>query len=401
VKIALLHYSAWPEVGGVENVMRDQANMLVNAGHDVTVLAGDGLDRKEGYTFALVPELARDFPLNKSVRDVLDRGQADKNFSQYRSLLVETLHQLLDGFDVTFIHNAFTVHRNLAITCALHDLAPQHRFVAWTHDLTASCKDSSLPNPTRPPWNLMRISSPHVTYVATSALRAKELKAHLKPPVEPIVIPNMADPVRVYGLSTEIRRALLSLEIPWRDFVFLLPAKILVRKNIDFALEVTRGLCEQGRNPLLLITGGKVEDNPALEHYGKFLRQSLPPTLQSHVLFLSDYFVVWEDILRDLFLLSDCIFYPSRQEGFGLPVLEAAMHRLPVWCQDIPAYRDLEGGGTFLLDDLAKLADAVEWLEAQPAFRQQRRCRRLFDPSIVYINHYEKLLNTFTASKTS
>ena len=50
--------------------------------------------------------------------------------------------------------------------------------------------------------------------------------------------------------------------------------------------------------------------------------------------------------MRDLYLLSDCLFFPSRHEGFGLPVLEAAMHRMPVWCQDIPAYRALEGSGS-------------------------------------------------------
>src|SRR6202012_6240505 len=54
MKIALLHYSTWPEMGGVENVIRDQAKMLLNAGHKVKVLTGRGLDTKEGYEFVLV-----------------------------------------------------------------------------------------------------------------------------------------------------------------------------------------------------------------------------------------------------------------------------------------------------------------------------------------------------------
>ena len=58
-------------------------------------------------------------------------------------------------------------------------------------------------------------------------------------------------------------------------------------------------------------------------------------------------------------------------------MLEAALHRMPVWCQEIPAYRALEGTGSFFFNDLAKLPEAVDWLESQPAFRQQRRCRRL------------------------
>jgi glycosyltransferase involved in cell wall biosynthesis len=169
----------------------------------------------------------------------------------------------------------------------------------------------------------------------------------------------------------------------------------MVRKNIDFAIEVVKKLQEMERNPLLLISGAKVPNSPASEHYGMFLRQSLPENLHGHVVFLSDYFPVQDDTLRDLYLLSDCLLFPSKQEGFGLPVLEAAMHRLPVWCRDIPAFKALEGSGSFLLDDLAKLPDAITWLETQSPFRQQRRCRRLFDPMIVYSKFYDNLLKPF------
>jgi glycosyltransferase involved in cell wall biosynthesis len=399
MKVAVLHYSTWPEMGGVENVVRDQANMLVNAGHDVTVLTGAGLDTGEGYTFVLMPQLAPDFELNKSVRAVLDRGQSDQNFSQYRSVLVEALEAALAGVDITLVHNIFTVHYNLALTRALHDLAPKHKMIAWTHDLTATNTDTALPNPTQPPWNLMRTSSKDVTYVATSDLRAAEIKAHLKPPVAAQVIPNLVDPVRLFGLTPEMRASILALDIPWRDFVFLLPARVMVRKNIDFAIEVAKKIRAQGRNPLLLITGAKVADSPGSEHYGSFLRQSLPKELSGSVIFLSDYFLVQDDTLRDLYLLSDCLLFPSRQEGFGLPILEAALHRMPVWCGDIPAFRALEGSGSFLLNDLAKLPQALSWLEAQSTFRQQRRCRRLFDPTILFGKYYEPLLNSIAPDK--
>jgi glycosyltransferase involved in cell wall biosynthesis len=173
----------------------------------------------------------------------------------------------------------------------------------------------------------------------------------------------------------------------------------MVRKNIDFAIEIVKKLREAKRNPLLLITGAKVPDSPASEHYGAFLHQSLPEDLQNHVVFLSDYFVVQDDTMRDLYLLADCLLFPSRQEGFGLPVLEAALHRMPVWCWDIPAFRALEGSGSFLLNDLAKLPEAVNWLEGQSPFRQQRRCRRLFDSTIVYSKYYTPFLKSLLPEK--
>jgi glycosyltransferase involved in cell wall biosynthesis len=397
MKFALLHYSTWPEMGGVENVVRDQANMLVRTGHTVKVLTGVGFDLEEGYEFILMPELAPDFELFKNTNAVLTRGQSDQNFSQYRSTLVEALKKVLEGVDVTIVHNVFTTHFNLALTRALHDLAPTHKMIAWTHDLTATNSDFALPNPTQPPWNLMRNSSSEVTYIATSDFRAGEMKVHLKLPRPPQVIPNMVDPSRLFILTPEMRESLVSLLIPWRDFVFFLPAKIMVRKNIDFAIEVVKKIRADGRNPLLLITGAQVAHSPASEHYGTFLRQSLPEELKNHVVFVSDFFDVPDDTLRDLYLMSDCLLFPSRQEGFGLPVIEAAMYRLPIFCHDIPSYRALDSEGSFLLNDLAKLPEALKWLEAQPAFRQQRRCRRLFDPSIIYSKYYLSLLASLAA----
>ena len=72
---------------------------------------------------------------------------------------------------------------------------------------------------------------------------------------------------------------------------------------------------------------------------------------------------------------------------------------LPVWCQDIPAYRALEGAGSFAFKDIAQLPDAVDWLEQQPAFRQQRRCRRLFDPIILYSRYYDSFINSIPIRK--
>jgi glycosyltransferase involved in cell wall biosynthesis len=399
MKIALLHYSYWPEIGGVENVMRDQANMLRRAGHQVKIIAGTGLDAGEDYEFILLPELAPDYELNISVRSVLERGQADKNFSQYRSVLVEAVGAALTGVDVTFVHNVFTMHFNLALTRALHDLAPYHKMVAWTHDMVATNSDYALPNPTQPPWNLMRTSSPDVTYVTVSDRRVDELKAHLKPPVAAKVMLDMIDPGRFFGLTPEMRESLSSLDIAEREFIFLLPARILLRKNLELALEIVKKLCEMKRNPLLLITGAKAPNSPAAERYGDFLRRSLPAELLSHVVFVSDFFVIQDDTLRDLYLLADCLLFPSKQEGFGLPIVEAALHRLPVWCNDVPAFWTTEGESAFMLKDLAKLPDAISWLEAIPTFRQQRKCRRMFDPAIIYRKYYVPLLSSLFPEK--
>ena len=58
-RIAILHYTAPPVVGGVEAVILAHAQILVDAGYPVTVVAGQGEAEAlpEGVDLVLVPEI--------------------------------------------------------------------------------------------------------------------------------------------------------------------------------------------------------------------------------------------------------------------------------------------------------------------------------------------------------
>ena len=47
--------------------------------------------------------------------------------------------------------------------------------------------------------------------------------------------------------------------------------------------------------------------------------------------------------LERLWLLASCAAFPTRAEGFGLPVLEAMARGVPVACSDIPVLREVAG----------------------------------------------------------
>jgi glycosyltransferase involved in cell wall biosynthesis len=86
--------------------------------------------------------------------------------------------------------------------------------------------------------------------------------------------------------------------------------------------------------------------------------------------------------LADLFGLADGLLFPSRDEGFGIPVLEAGLSRLPVFCSDIPPFRETGGADVtrFTLEDSpAKVARLIlDSLARDPAYRLHRRVRREF-----------------------
>lgn len=50
-----------------------------------------------------------------------------------------------------------------------------------------------------------------------------------------------------------------------------------------------------------------------------------------------------DEFLNSVYQFSDCLIAASWAEGFGLPLVEARLHRLPVIARDIPVFRELAG----------------------------------------------------------
>ena len=78
-------------------------------------------------------------------------------------------------------------------------------------------------------------------------------------------------------------------------------------------------------------------------------------------------------MVSDLYRLADILFIPSRDEGFGLPLLEAAITRLPMVCTDSPALREVAGDAAVYVgadDDPADVAARIlRRLDGDPTAR--------------------------------
>jgi glycosyltransferase involved in cell wall biosynthesis len=140
--------------------------------------------------------------------------------------------------------------------------------------------------------------------------------------------------------SHEMRLLINQLDWWERDLVLLAPARMTRRKNLELAIRVVAELKAAGQRPLLVITGPPGPHNPRKD-YAEFLREECQRLqLEEEVCFLSQetWFPgrVSHRLVAELYRWADALLFPSLQEGFGLPMLEAGLARLPIFCMDLP-----------------------------------------------------------------
>lgn len=74
---------------------------------------------------------------------------------------------------------------------------------------------------------------------------------------------------------------------------------------------------------------------------------------------------VSDQYLGMIYAASTCLIVASEGEGFGLPLIEAAQHGLPIIARDIPVFREVAGDHAFYIsaNNSVELAAAIqEWL---------------------------------------
>ncbi|MDR3442942.1 MAG: glycosyltransferase [Legionella sp.] len=73
-----------------------------------------------------------------------------------------------------------------------------------------------------------------------------------------------------------------------------------------------------------------------------------------------------DNYLEQIYAASTCLIAASKGEGFGLPLIEAAFHRLPIIARDVPVFKEIaQNHAYYFSGDMAEdLAQALsEWLE--------------------------------------
>jgi len=139
---------------------------------------------------------------------------------------------------------------------------------------------------------------------------------------------------------------------------FLMVGTVEPRKAHPHALAAVERLWAQGRDVNLVIVGKQ-----------GWMMETFVERLQTHpkqgkrLFWMHD---ISDEYLDTLYKASDALIAASYGEGFGLPLIEAARHKIPIIARDIPVFREVSGEHAFYFPDdkdpATLAASLTQWL---------------------------------------
>lgn len=357
--LAIVHYTAPPkEMGGVEIVMEYHAKFLSELGYKVRVIfgSGGGLDY-QNVTEHKIPLLWPNHPTIQAIQEDLLRDGKSEDFQLVKDEISEDLTKSLKGVGACIVHNIPSMPFNFAATAAVNDVADKlKRVIFWVHD-SALLRNEWSQKKQSFPLTLLHHKSKNTCYVTPTGVRAKEL-AKLDEPYKiesAIVVPNGVNIEEFIKIDETTKLLMRKLGLSFENYIIVTPVRVTPRKNIELALFIVdelQHLIGKPRQIKFLITGPPDHQASKLGMaYLEYLRELIVRRgLTENVIFChelidqkreyrNDNIQKWS--VADVYNIADLILIPSREEGFGLPVIEAGAARKPIFCSRIPPFQEL------------------------------------------------------------
>ena len=206
--------------------------------------------------------------------------------------------------------------------------------------------------------------------IAVSESTARDLGEHF---------PRCADRVAIIPLGVSPRFSPEGLAVSKRAFpgaerlgggYVLYAGGLQPRKNLRALLAAYRALRSQAEAPPLVLVG-KISP-----HAQELMEEARRLSVEQEVIFAG---YLPDDMMPALYRGATIFVYPSRYEGFGLPVLEAMASGTPVVTSSVSAMPEVAGEAALLVspESAEELAGAMARLLADAALQADLRVRGL------------------------
>ncbi|MEM3550031.1 MAG: glycosyltransferase family 4 protein [Candidatus Bathyarchaeia archaeon] len=362
VGVGIIHYTAPPKaIGGVEIVIDHHVNYLSKAGYKMHVIYGEGggLGYRDVVEHKL-PLLSPNNPRIQSLQEqILKEKKKTPEFEDVKKSLKEDLTKILSEINTCIVHNIPSMPFNFAATAAINELVEQlklKKVIYWLHD-SVLLREEWKNMDGNFPFTLLHYKNPKIIFVTPTSFRAKQF-ARLPEPYKidkVMVVPNGVSLEEYIKIDETTKLLMKKLGLSFDNYIIVTPVRVTPRKNIELALFVVdelKHLMEPIRPIKLLITGPVDHQSVKMGMlYMEYLKELIDRRgLHENVIFCHEYIaqkreyreghiVKWS--VGDIYNIADLVFIPSREEGFGLPVIEAGAARKAIFCSRIPPFQEL------------------------------------------------------------
>jgi len=356
-KIALLHFAYPPNIGGVESMIKEHAQILANLNYEVTVITGSGEETNNRIKLVVIPELQSVINFNPFLQEkILDKGVIDEDFYNLADQIEQKLEKVLEKIDVVVVHNMITIVRNLPFVYAFKNFAkkyPRKKYFGWIHDHSYinefEIKDLNAIIRSKLEKELLTTPIKNLIYILISESFRKPFAELMGlHDGETAVIPNGIDVRHFLEIDNLIWEIIEKYNLIKKFPLILSPVNILERKNIDYCLDIVHELKKSYPKIGYIITGKPSSHRSTLEYYDRLKKKITDLDLKDNVMFFNDFLnrALIRSEVHDLYQIADIVFFLSKSENFGLPLLEAALTKTAILVSDLKVFHEV--GGEFI-----------------------------------------------------
>ncbi|MGB6681427.1 MAG: glycosyltransferase family 4 protein [Candidatus Bathyarchaeia archaeon] len=357
--IAVVHYTApTKEMGGVESVIEHHIQFLSEWGYQIRLFfgSGGGIDLKN-VTEHKIPLLWPNHPTILRIQEEILHNGESSEFEAVKKEIKEDLSTSLKGVNVSIVHNIPSMPFNFAATAAINEVTDgSKRVIFWIHD-SALLREEWSSKKDKFPMTLLHHKAENIRYVTLTNVRAKEL-SNLDNPYKiekAIVVPNGVNIEEFIKIDETTKLLMKKLGLSFEDYIIICPVRVTPRKNIELALFVVdelQHLISTSKQIKFLITGPPDHQASKLGMaYLDYLKELIERRGLTERVFFCHELINHEReysngniqkwSVADVYNIADLVFIPSKEEGFGLPVIEAGAARKPIFCSRIPPFQEL------------------------------------------------------------